>query len=298
MDKKLKIKLRWVVVILALVLAAGIYRSLHGKGLEQSSALFIGLPALLAIIMVFAEVEKDLMGRMLKIMTIALLMAGVFLGEGVICLLMSAPLFYLVGAFVVIIYELIKKRQKHWCVLPLALLPFCLEGVTTTLTFDRNEIVEIERVVQASAMEVEKALGVETIINSDFPLFLKLGFPLPIESTGHGLNISDQRRIRFLDGKGNTGDLMMHVSERKPGVVKFLFTSDTSKIAHWMSWRDAEIEWTEIAPGKTRIRWKIHFWRLLDPVWYFKPLERFAVSLAGEYLIRALVFPEVGHAGA
>jgi hypothetical protein len=285
-------------VILALVVASLVYRILHEKGLEQTSALFIGLPALLAIVMVFFEVEKDPMGQMFKFMTIAILMAGICLAEGTICLLMSAPLFYLVGAVVVLIYEVIKKWQKTWCLLPLAFLPFCLEGVTTTLSFDRNETVVIERVVQASPGEVERVLSAETNINYEYPMFLQLGFPMPIKSVGKGLDIDDKRRISFRDGKGKIGDLVMEVTERRPGYVKFRFTSDTSKIAHWMSWRDAEIVWQEIAPGQTRIVWKIHFWRLLDPAWYFQPLERYTVSLVGEYLIGALDFAEVENAGA
>ena len=59
----------------------------------------------------------------------------------------------------------------------------------------------------------------------------------------------------------------------------------------WLSWRRAEVSWREVAPGRTEVTWTLHYWRRLDPSWYFGPLERYGVGLAAGYLIETLAAP-------
>src|SRR5690349_23642979 len=79
-------------VILALAVAGVLYRVLVLHKLEQTAALFIGLPAVLAIILALTPQAKSATGMIMKVMTIALLMSGPILGEGFICIIMAAPL--------------------------------------------------------------------------------------------------------------------------------------------------------------------------------------------------------------
>ena len=60
---------------------------------------------------------------------------------------------------------------------------------------------------------------------------------------------------------------------------------DDSYITHWLSWRDIDVEWREVAPGRTEVSWTLRYRRRLDPAWYFAPLERYATGLAAGYLI-------------
>jgi len=97
----------WIVI--AIALAGGAYRIVSYEHLEQTSLLFIGIPAILAIVVALTPRAKSLTGGIMKAITIALLLSGPILGEGFICILMAAPLFYLVGAIV----GAVIKRSKR-----------------------------------------------------------------------------------------------------------------------------------------------------------------------------------------
>jgi hypothetical protein len=74
--------------------------------------------------------------------------------------------------------------------------------------------------------------------------------------------------------------------------------ADDSYITHWLSWRSAEVQWAEMAPGQTRVTWTLRYQRRLDPAWYFAPLERYGVRLAAGYLIETLATPRARAAAA
>ena len=81
----------------AVALASLAYRLLVDHGLQQTAALFVGIPALLAIVVVFAVSPRSATGVACKAVTVGLLVSLLFLGEGMLCVVMSAPLFYLIA---------------------------------------------------------------------------------------------------------------------------------------------------------------------------------------------------------
>jgi hypothetical protein len=105
----------------------------------------------------------------------------------------------------------------------------------------------------------------------------------------------DLRRIEFLHSAHNAGHhpgvLTIEVREHEPHRVRFVAREDTSYLTHWLSWSSADVEWHEIAPGRTRVIWTLSYRRRLDPSWYFGPLERYGVGLAAGYLIETLATP-------
>src|SRR5919198_853501 len=73
------------------------YRLIALQGLKQTAALFVGIPALVAITVVFAVSPRSATGVACKAVTIGLLVSLLFLGEGMVCVMMSAPLFYAIA---------------------------------------------------------------------------------------------------------------------------------------------------------------------------------------------------------
>ena len=98
--------------------------------------------------------------------------------------------------------------------------------------------------------------------------------------------------IHFAGGEGRPGDLVMQVAESEPGHIRFVAQSDNSKIAHWLTWRSSEVRWNAVDADHTEVSWTLNFRRDLDPAWYFRPWERYAVRLAAEYLIENNAVPE------
>ena len=96
MEKNKKNSLYLLVGILAaLSLFVRVVSSLH---LEQTSILFVGLPAIVTVLVIkFAKTPKTARGVAFQSITIFLLMSSVLFGEGLICILMAAPIFYGLG---------------------------------------------------------------------------------------------------------------------------------------------------------------------------------------------------------
>lgn len=283
---------QWWVVSLAIAFMAGsvLYRYLtHAAPYFHSAAMFIGIPAVLAIVLALTPKAKTVTGGIIKGITLALLVLAPLLGEGYLCILFAAPLFYVVGLLVGIPIDTMRKRNRNGQTLTciaLVLLPMSLEGVIPGFSFDRRQVVEVTRVVNASAASVEGALASNPRIERRLPGFLRIGFPRPLAASGSGLSLGAERRILFSGAEGDpAGWLVMRIAQRSPGYVRYETVSDGSKLTQWIRWDTSEVSWASIDAQHTRVTWRVHFERELDPAWYFTPWERAAVREAAGYLI-------------
>lgn len=292
-DKRSLSRAQWAYIFLVLAVTAGsiLYRVIVAAKLEQTSLLFIGIPAAMAIALALTPKAETVTGGIMKGITLALLLSGPLLGEGFVCIIMASPIFYLVGAVVATVIQLARKKRTTVTYLALVLLPMSIEGSSPRLSFDRNETVAASQVVAAPAAEVERALRRSPRTDLPLPAYLRMGFPRPTAAWGEALEVGATRTIHFAGGEGHPGDLILRVEERKPGYVRLAAVSDHSKIAHWLDWKSAEIEWTPVDAQHTHVTWTLHFTRRLDPAWYFRPWERYAVRLAAQYLIEANATP-------
>ncbi len=266
------------------IMAAVYYKILDHYELEQTAALFIGIPAILAIGFAVVPVKTN-SGKSMKWTLVALMASGMFLGEGFVCIIMAAPLFLGIAGGIAEIFDKSTETGGNLkTYLILLLFPMIFEGTTDFLSFDRNETVVVEREVALTAKQIEWRLANTPYIEKPLPLFLQLGFPVPTELTGTGLEVGDQRRVWF-EGSKRSGALVMELENRGDDFVIFKKIKDDSHIAHWMSWVSNKTEWKQTPRGTYVVTTTIQFRRELDPYWYFAPLERFAVGLAGEHFL-------------
>jgi hypothetical protein len=281
---------QWGMVVLILAVTAGsiAYRLIAHHRLEQTSLLFIGIPALLGIILATTPKARTARGAILRGTTIALLLSGPLLGEGFICILMAAPIFLMLALGIGLVVDRVRDRKRTtlFCV-ALVVLPMSLEGTSPRLSFGRAETVQVSRVVLGTPTDIADALARGPRLETPLPLYLRMGFPAATAAIGTGLHEGATRSIHFAGGEGHPGDLLLRVDKRGERYVRFSVVSDTSKVAHWLDWRSSEVEWTALDATSSRVTWTIHFDRRLDPAWYFRPWERYAVRLAARYLIDA-----------
>src|SRR5438045_4473608 len=209
-DKTRRAQWKLVAVIMAVTFAIMWYLITVAKHLEQTSALFIGIPAAIAIMVALAPRAKTVTGAILKALTIGLLISAVLLREGFICILMAAPIFYVVGIIVGLsIDSARKKRATMTCLLLLAFVPMSFEGTSQRWSFTREESVTVERVVAASSAEVEAALAQSPRVDGRLPLYLRLKLPRPVSAVEVGVQIGRLRGTRFTRGCGRPGVLGM-----------------------------------------------------------------------------------------
>src|SRR5262249_15775444 len=88
-------------IILGVAAASIMFWMLKQGHLEHTSLVFIGIPTVLAILTVrFVPQPRTATGVILKGITLALLVSGIVLREGFICIVMASPLFLLIGVIV------------------------------------------------------------------------------------------------------------------------------------------------------------------------------------------------------
>lgn len=284
---------RWGIVGIALALAVAsvLYRVTQSTEWTRNTAvLFVGVPTVIAIVLALTRPARSLTGTAIKATAIGLALSAIVFAEGMACILMAAPVFFLVAAGVAKAIEAIRDRGHGDAkALGLVILPFALlslEGTTDATSFDRTGSVTAERVVEATADEVRAKLASAPAYYEEVPLLFRTGFPTPVSGRGSGLEVGDERHVDF-----TMGGFVVRVAERDPGRVVFARVEDTTPITDWVEVGDSVVTWTETAPGRTRIRWTMSYVRRLDPVWYFGPLERYGVSKAAGYLIDTVATP-------
>lgn len=291
-------------LIAAVAVGSLAYRVIAAGGVQQTAALFIGIPALLAIVVVFAVSPRSATGVACKAVTIGLLVSLLFLGEGMLCVLMSAPIFYAVAIVIAKLMDSARRRRSHssttWtsCLIVVAAIPMSLEGVLPLTTVDREESVSQMRIVDASSQAIERAILTTPRFDRKLPLYLRAGFPRPIQTrieqaANKTLWIVALRggEMRINGMEPRTGDLVLVLEEARAGFMRWRAVSDSSHMTHFLTWREAVVEWEPITDNRSRITWTLRYRRGLDPAWYFGPWERYAAQLAAGHLIDSVATP-------
>ncbi len=278
----------WIYVCIAAAIASVMYRVIVIQRLEQTSLLFIGIPLVLSIMLTNTPKPRSATGSIMKSITLMLLMFGILLFEGLICILMAAPLAYLVGAIIGYVSDRngSSRMNKMNCSVITVLAIMSMEGITEALSFDREESVVVTRTVDFQTDQALSMLADQPEFTlSGLPTFLKLGFPLPTEVAGQGIALGDRRTIHFAGGEGEPGDLIVEVTEASNNKIVFSLVEDGSHISHWLTWKTITWEINPTDDGKSEVTITLNYTRELDPAWYFKPIERYGVKKAGEYFI-------------
>jgi hypothetical protein len=156
--------------------------------------MFIGIPVVLAIILVLAPTPKSATGSILRGMTLALLIVAPLVGECYLCILFASPLFLVVGLVIgkLVDYSRANRSTTLSCI-AILFLPRSLEGIVPQLTHNRAQSVEAAQVVNASAAQVEAALA-QAVADKDgagFYTFRCAGI------NGEHRLVAELKRLRF-----------------------------------------------------------------------------------------------------
>lgn len=280
---------QWILAGVIVALAGGclFYQVLTRNHWEQTAALFIGLPAFLALVFTLTPQAKSVTGIIMKTMTILLLLSGMFLMEGAICILMAAPIFYLVGLIAGLTADYF-GRWKMKCAVWIVLLIMSIEGLHENVSFDRESRIVSERIIPVNRKTLFACMAIKPDFHTTLPLFLRMGFPRPVAVQGGGLKRGDKRRVTFAGGEGKPGDLVIEVVEVNSQQIKFKFLEDSSHISHWLRWDEAIVHFKDLEGDRCEVKWDIRYERRLDPAWYFGPIESFGVKQAANYLLKDL----------
>ena len=273
------------------------YEMIVLSGVQQSAVLYVGLPAVLAAVTMLTLPDAPSFRAVTMVMTtLFLLGAMIMVGPWSVCILMAAPIIYMITFWMASLQPRIDDRRDPGGPgrsVGLALVPFALmslEGTPIGPSFDRTEQVSVTRVVEAKPCQVRIALAQPLRTERVLPAFLRLGFPRPVGVQGAGAKVGDRWTIDFLF-EGRPVSLELELVESSAGRLRYAVVEDGTPIAGWLALEATEVTWEEVSAHRTEVTWTFHYERLLDPAWYFGPLERFGVRRAADYLITAAATP-------
>ena len=291
---------RW---ILAGILALGVFplllllRVTSLGGLDQTALFYVGLPVVLALIVVLAARPQSAVGVAMAITTLMLLLSGPVLGEGLVCLVITAPLIYGLVALVTWLGVALAGRDldgPHAFVAVPVLFALTLEGVAGLSLLPREDTGTGSVLVPAAPEQVAAALAAPPVYETPEAFFLSaVPFPEPVEAVGEGLEVGDDRLIHFtprttlaLGDEPTPRTMELEITESRidgdGGRVVFDVTEDTT-LARWLDLRTATATW-EREGDATRLTWDFDYTRTYDPSWYFGPIQSYATDLAAAYL--------------
>jgi hypothetical protein len=234
---------------------------------------------------------RSSLATVIKITTLLLCIVGPALGEGVVCLLMAAPLVYAVAALgyllVSAVHKMLGPRGPGGTAV-IVLLPFLLAEFTSTphsIRSPRTMTVQDEWFMAARPEVVWQILLKGNLVSSRFPLFLRAGFPLPtrLERRPDGLT-----RLIFDPGSERWPGTNMIVSQQRQNAadhrLMFVIENDGTKLARWLTFLRTSFEVTPCAGG-CRVRQTTTFRQRMQPGIYWNPLECFAVGQMHGYAL-------------
>ena len=285
--------------LFGLILCAGIfavgYRVLMHQQLAQGAALFIGLPVILGTVVALATAPRSPIGMVLKVTTLCMCVIAPLLGEGAICLAMAAPLIFGVIGLTAVIIRVItragaQRGRVSCCALLVGLSPLLWEPAAKQPGWqDLRPLDEVRTTVEllASPAAVWGALA-ESPADLDaapLPEFLRLRLQAgPRTVTGRGLQVGATRRIR-LDSDQYVGTVTRSEPQQR---VTFAVAEESAapgeRIALWLRFVEVEFQLTEKS-GHVQLTQVTRYRRLLDPGFYFAPLERWGVRAMHRYTL-------------
>ena len=292
-----------IVGIIAL-LSLGV-RLLMGYDFDKSALLYIGIPFIVSLLLIqFRDPEeamnwkKRYRNRLIDAFII-MFASSVVLFEGFVCVVMFMPIYLLVITIMFLI-ELYRERAKKKGrgilsvnILPVLILLSAFEGTSPQLSYDRNEQVIVSRVVQSSIANIKNNLVQPISLDKTRPWFLEL-FPMPTKVISETLSPGDVHEIHFKYYRWfftnvHEGRMLLEMTEVDENRIKTTFLDDTSYIANYIHLKGTEIQLEKIDNQYTRITLTINFKRILDPYWYFSPIERYGITKTASFLITEII---------
>ena len=289
-------------VFLILLVCSGVfavgYRLLMHANLGQGAALFIGLPIILGTVVALLTAPRSGLGMALKVTALCLCVIAPLLGEGAVCLAMAAPLVFGVVALTALLIRIAttppgsSRGRVGCCALLVGLSPLLWEPAAKLPGWeDRRPLEEVSSFIDLAAppAAVWQALSEPPADLGAAPLpgFLRLRLHAgPRSVAGRGLQLGAMRELRLDDDR-----YIATVRASEPGQrVVFTITEPTApqageRIALWLRFVEVEFTLTDRGGGQTRLTQLTRYRRLLDPGFYFAPLERYGVGAMHRYTL-------------
>lgn len=273
---------------------------------RDTSLFYIAMPFLISLAIYWTATKpeektfaRQTFGRHMLEAAIIFLLIAVFMFEGFICVLFSTPIYFAVASTgYVTSYSI--SGAGHWnrnrvkaSILPVIVAILSLEGVSAATTLDRENWVTYATIVDLSIDDLKANMAKPITFDQPRQWFISL-FPSPVSVEAGSLNAGDIHNIRFVYKRWfftniQTGDMRLRIESVDDDTVETTIVENNSYLASYMTIEGTRVQFEELRPGRTKISLTLFYRRKLDPVWYFGPLQRFAMSESARYLVETVI---------
>jgi hypothetical protein len=229
--------------------------------------------------------------------TIVFLATSALLFEGFICVLFFMPIYYLivlVGYGISGFFDKDDEGNRFRAFgIPALVLLLSAEGLTEATTVERyNEATHVA-VLDGSIAELQANMAKPIAFTGKRSWFLSI-FPLPTRVEAGTLRAGDVHRLHFLYKRWflanyHEGEMHVRIAEVSPSRIRTEIVRNDSYLSHYMAIDGTQVLFRDLGQGRTEVRLTVKYRRLLDPVWYFGPLQQRAAQESARYLVETII---------
>ena len=297
-----------IILLVIIGVVSVLIRLLMEYNFDRSALLYVGVPFLIAITLLFIERPEPPHNWKRRYVNIIILSLAIMLGssiilfEGFVCVLMFMPIYFFIILLMFLLeafkrYRKNKNQGKSYAhVLPLLILLSAFEGVIPEFSFEREYEVVSDKIISANIEDIKNKLKQPIELDKSRHWLLAL-FPMPYDIDAETLVAGDVHTINFRYHRWfvtNTheGSMKLEISEVEDNYIRTRFVEDTSYISNYLKLYGTEINLEAIDNNTTKVTLRIKYHRFLDPVWYFGPLQEYAVGLSAQFLLDEVITPK------
>jgi hypothetical protein len=227
-----------------------------------------------------------------------MLASSVVLFEGFICVLFFMPIYFFIVTLEFILGWANATRAKrsgkiNSTVIPILVVLLSMEGTSEFTTFNRHNTATATATTITSPEQVlnNLAAGFELPRSNNWMLGL---FPMPHAIEAGSLVAGDVHRVhtryhRWFFTNTHEGEIQLRINSVTPQRVTVSFIHDTSYFSSYVKLIGSEILISTDEQGLTHVSLAVSYERRLDPVWYFQPIQQYAMTTMAAHLIQEIM---------
>ena len=303
-----EVRNRNILLLVIIGVVSILIRLLNEYNFDRSALLYVGIPFLIAFTLLFIERPEpphNWKKRYVNIIILSLVImlgSSIILFEGFLCVVMFMPIYFFI-IFLMFLLEAFKRYRNsknqgtnYVHLLPVLILLSAFEGVIPEFSFEREYEVVSEKIVSANIDDIKQQLKQPIELDKSRHWLLTL-FPMPYDIDAETLVAGDVHTINFRYHRWfvtNTheGSMKLEISEVEDNYIRTRFIEDTSYISNYLKLYGTEINLEAMGNNKTKVTLRIKYHRFLDPVWYFGPLQEYAVGKSAQFLLDEVITPK------
>lgn len=277
-------------------------RAVLDSSFRNSTLLYLLIPFAISIALHLTTSvnEGDTVGarynRHMKAATIIMLGSSALLFEGFLCVLFFMPIYYLMVS-IGFLFSYLSGRDGGGhagaYAIPLIVVLLAVEGLTGPTTVPRYNEATYTRILPGSIASLQANMAKPIEFEARRHWFLWL-FPMPTRVQAGTLRAGDVHRLHFVYRRWfftnvQRGDMAIRIAEVSPSRIRTEIVQNDSYLSHYMKIDGTEVRFREMAGGRTQVSLTVKYHRLLDPSWYFGPMEQLAARQSARYLIDTII---------